>query len=267
MNKSQIVILKDNDWIEKQKYAGSIVAKAHNAIYDMIKGMASNLTLLQLNDLAEDIIRKNNCIPTFLNYKGFPSSICASINNELVHGFGNRNIELTNGDIIKIDIGTTFEGAIGDCAVTYVYGKVRDNNIARMLVSCQDALYDAIKVVESGRRLGEIGKSIWDRSKTDGFGVITDFGGHGIDNNKLHSEPFVNNKSSSNDGITMQPGLSIAIEPMFVNGFNAKTRMGSDKWTIFTKDIGCHWEHSITIDNNGDRHIITEHGISARDFV
>jgi len=100
----------------------------------------------------------------------------------------------------------------------------------------------------------------------DGFGVIVNFGGHGIDYNKLHADPFIPNKSSVNEGVTMQAGMSIAIEPMFVLGKNVKTKTLSDKWTVITHDIGCHFEHSISLDEDGNRHIITEHGISAKDY-
>jgi methionyl aminopeptidase len=265
--KSEIVVLKDNNWLSRQKIAGRVVAKAHNEIYSCVKGMAGGLTPHHLNDLAESIIRNNNCTPTFLNYRGFPSSICVSINQELVHGSGLRDILFKDGDVIKIDIGATFEGSIADCAVTYVYGKIKSPEIGRGLISCQNALYDAIGLVEPGKRIGELGKAIWERAKKDGFGVITDFGGHGIDYDKLHAPPFIPNKASSSDGVTIQPGMSIAIEPMFVIGQNIKTKLLSDKWTVITRDIGYHFEHSITLDNNGNCHIITEHGIKAKDFV
>ena len=266
--KSEIIVLKDKEWLDRQKLAGRVVAKAHNEIYAMLKGTAGGLTLSKLNSLVDELIRYNNCTPTFLHYRGFPATICASLNKELVHGIGTRDIELKNGDILKIDIGATFEGAIGDCAVTYVYGKLTNPEIGRMLVSCQEALHDAIKIVEPGRRIGEIGKAIWDRSKKDGFGVIVDFGGHGINYDKLHADPFIPNKSASNDGVTIQAGMSIAIEPMFTENSNrTKTKLMVDKWTVVTQDIGCHFEHSVTLDENGNRHIITDHGISASDFV
>jgi methionyl aminopeptidase len=264
--KSEIIVLKDKEWLERQKIAGRVVAKAHQEIYAMLKGMASGLTLAALNSAVEDLIRRNNCVPTFLGYRGFPASICASMNNELVHGIGTRNIQLKNGDVLKVDIGATFEGAIGDCAVTYIYGKAKNPEVVRMLVSCQDALYDAISLVEPGHRIGELGKAIWEKAKGDGFGVIVDYGGHGIDENKLHADPFISNKSSSNDGVIIQPGMSIAIEPMFVLGKNIRTKVLTDKWTVITHDIGCHFEHSITLDEEVNRHIITDHGISVREY-
>lgn len=264
--KSEIIVLKDKEWLDRQKIAGRVVAMAHQEIYAMLKGTASGLTLATLNTAVDDFIRRNNCIPTFLGYYGFPSSICASLNNELVHGNGTRDIKLKDGDVLKIDIGATFEGAIGDCAVTYIYGKTKNPEILKMLVSCQNALYDAIALVEAGHRIGELGKAIWERSKSDGFGVIVDYGGHGIDEDKLHADPFISNKSSSNDGVVIQPGMSIAIEPMFVLGKNTKTRVQPDKWTVITHDTGCHFEHSITLDEEGNRHIITDHGINAKDY-
>lgn len=264
-SKGEIVVLKDNLWLKRQKFSGKVVAKAHQEIFNLIHKQATNLTLRNIGEVAEEIIKKNGCDPTFLNYRGFPSVICTSLNKELVHGFATRDIILKNGDVLKVDIGATFEGAIGDCAVTYVYGKTSDK-VAKLLVSCQEALQEVIKVIRPGIRIGEIGKIIFDKSKTDGFGVITNYGGHGIDYNKLHSPPFIPNKSRADDGLTIQPGMSIAIEPMFVLGKNTNTKILSDKWTVVTHDIGCHYEHSITFDEDGACHIMTDHGISAKDF-
>jgi methionyl aminopeptidase len=265
--KGEVVALKDKLWLKRQKYAGRVVAKVHQELYAMIRGRSAHLSLSKMGDVAEDIIRKNDCTPTFLNYRGFPSVICTSLNKELVHGFATRDTELQEGDVLKVDIGATFEGAIGDCAVTYVYGKAKNDKVLKMLVSCQDALYDAIKAFKPGRRMGEVSTAIWRRGKKDGFGVITAFGGHGLDYDKLHAAPFVPNISKINEGIVIQPGMSIAIEPMFVLGKNTNTRILNDKWTVVTRDVGCHYEHSVTLDEDGHQHIMTDHGICAKDFV
>ena len=266
-NKGEVITLKDKLWLNRQKYAGRVVAKTHQEFAAMMRGRSAHLTLKKLSKIADEILRKNNCIPTFLDYRGFPSVICTSLNKELVHGFATRDIELQEGDVLKIDIGATFEKAIADCAVTYIYGKAKNDKILKMLVSCQDALHDAIEAMEPGRCLGEISNAIWKRGKADGFGVITDFGGHGLDYDKLHAAPFVPNKARITDGITLQPGISIAIEPMFVLGKNTNTKILKDKWTVVTRDIGCHYEHSVTLDEMGHRHIMTEHGICAKDFI
>jgi methionyl aminopeptidase len=263
IKKGEIITLKTYDWINNQKFAGRVVASIHREFFKIVKNK-ENVKLSDLGNLANSIIRKNNCIPTFLNYKGFKSVICASLNKELVHGTA-RDIALKEGDVLKIDIGATYNGAIADCAVTYVYGKTSDK-IMEMLISCQKALKEAINVVEPGNRIGEIGKVIFQRSKADGFGVITNYGGHGIDVGILHASPFISNKSRADEGITIQPGMSIAIEPMFVLGKNINTKILPDKWTVVTSDIGCHYEHSVTLDKNGNRHIITDHGIEAKDF-
>ena len=266
MTRGNVIVLKDSDWLKRQVFAGKVVSRIHREIFPMMVGKVEHLTTTAIGLLANDIIQKNNCTPTFLGYRGFSSVVCASVNKELVHG-ATRDVELQEGDVIKIDVVCTFEGAIADCAVTYVYGKAKNPNIIRMLASCQAALSEAIGVFKPGRRIGEIGNIIFQRSKTDGFGVITDFGGHGLDYNVLHAPPFVPNKSRAQEGLTIQPGMSIAIEPMFVLGKNTNTKLLKDKWTVLTNDIGCHYEHSVTLDEDGHQHIITEHGIQAKSFA
>lgn len=265
MTRGDVIVLKDSDWLKRQTFAGKVLSRIHREIFPMMVGKSEHLTTTTLGLLAQDIIQKNNCLPTFLGYRGFGSVICASINKELVHG-STRDEELQEGDVLKVDVGVTFEGAIADCAVTYIYGKAKNPNIIKMLVSCQEALSEGIKVFVPGKRIGDIGSVIFQVSKRDGFGVITDFGGHGLDYNILHAPPFVPNKSKAQEGVTIQPGMSIAIEPMFVQGKNTNTKLLKDKWTVITHDIGCHYEHSVTLDEEGHQHIITEHGINAKSF-
>lgn len=265
--KGEIITLHDDEWLRRQKIAGQVVALVHKRIFELIKGQASNLYLCDLDAIAKNIILSHNCAPTFYKYKGFPSAICASINKELVHGFGNRKIRLEQGDVLKVDVGATFEGAIGDCAFTYIYGKPKNNKVAKLLISCQEALNESINSISLVKKLGTIGSTIFKKAQSDGFGVITKYGGHGLDYNSLHSAPFVENKSKEDDGITIQPGLAIAIEPMFVLGTNTNTRTMADKWTVMTADIGAHFEHSVTFDKNGGKHIITRHELDVKDIL
>jgi methionyl aminopeptidase len=258
--------LKDDLWLKRQKIAGEVVSKIHREIFRLMKTKSSNLRLKDIHDLAIDYNTKGNCEPTFLGYKGFPSSCCASVNKEIVHGLGNRELVLSEGDIVKIDVGATFEGAIADCAVTYCYGDISEENY-KLLLSCQNALKDAIKQFKPGNRIGHIGNAIFNRGKEDGFGVIDSFGGHGINYNHLHAFPFVPNKSRVDEGIRIHPGMSIAIEPMFVIGQNIKTKTLSDNWTVVTKNIGAHFEHSVTLDKDGKCHIITDHGVEVKDYI
>jgi methionyl aminopeptidase len=267
LDNGQIIVLKDKKWIKRQKIAGDVIKNIHHEFFKMIKGMSKNLTLSSLEKVANNIIDNSGCTPTFLHYRGFPTSVCASLNKELVHGFANRDIILQSGDVLTLDVGVTFQSAIADCAVTYIYGKPKDDKIMKLLFSCQNALYDAIEVFKPGNKIGEIGNVIHKKSKDDGFGVITMYGGHGIDSDMLHASPFIANKSKSSDGVIIRPGMSIAIEPMFVFGKNTNTKILNDKWTVITKEIGVHFEHSVTIDEDGNKHIITDHKIFVKDFI
>ena len=265
MSKEELIVLKGPEFLKKQKFAGTVLASIHKEYFKLMKGTGS-VNLLDLGELAGTMIKDKGCTPTFLGYKGFPGTVCTSLNKEIVHGYP-RDIELKDGDVIKIDIGVTFERCIADCAVTYVYGKAKSPDVLKMIVSCQEALHDGIDAFKVGNRIGDIGAAIFKRSKADGFGVIDKYGGHGIDEDVLHAAPFVPNKCKATDGVTIQPGMSIAIEPMFVIGKNTNTKTLKDKWTIATKEIGAHFEHSVTLDKDGNKHIITEHGICAKDFI
>jgi methionyl aminopeptidase len=262
-----IVELKDNQWLEKQKFAGNVLNNIHREFFQMFKGKTQGLTLSFLNKIAHQMIEEQKCVPTFLNYNGFPTTICASVNQELVHGFANRDFELKEGDVVKIDLGVTYESAIADCAVTFIYGKPKNDNIFKLLLSCQNALYKAVEKFKPGNRIGELGNAIYKQAQQDNFGVIIEYGGHGINYNTLHAEPFISNKSSVNEGVRIQPGMSIAIEPLFVLGKNTKTKIINNKWTVITKEINAHFEHSVTLDSQGNQHIITDHGIFVKDFV
>ena len=198
---------------------------------------------------------KSETSPTFKGYKGFPSAICTSVNEHLVHGIVTEYV-LKDGDIITIDLGATYEGAIGDAASTFVYGNTKSKEATRMIDLCKQALYAGIKAIKVGSRLGVIGDAIHKLVKDSGFGLIVNYGGHGINYNTPHAPPFVSNRSSVNDGIRIQPGLSIAIEPMLVMG-DTKTHILNDNWTVVASGISCHHEHSVFITNDSV-HIMTE---------
>lgn len=255
----EIINLKDNDWLQRQKKAGAVVAFIHQKIAEMMSKKAC-LSTKDIETFATDYIIKNKCTPTFFQYNGFPGKICASTNYTIVHGVPNNN-PLKEGDIVKIDIGATFEGTIADCAFTFIFGKTNNTEVKRMLVACQYAINKSIENIKPGKKLGIIGNTIFNISKDSGFGVLIDYGGHGIDYNRLHAPPFVANKSREDDGIIIQPGLSIAIEPMFVLNNNTNTKLLPDKWSVQTKELGCHYEHSVTLDEEGNKHIITNHGL------
>jgi methionyl aminopeptidase len=252
---SQIINLKDDLWLKRQKHAGRCVANCLIECGKAIKAVTPNLSLIDLENIAIRQINSMDCIPTFYNYKGFPGKVCISVNNQLVHGIPTDYV-LQDGDVVSVDLGATFEGAIADAARTWIYGTPRSQEHVRLIQTCKDSLAAGIKAIEIGKHLGVIGYAIHQYTKNSGFNLITNYGGHGLDYNKPHSEPFVNNKSQSNEGIRIQSGLSIAIEPMLVIG-EAKTKILDDKWTVVTPGIGVHFENSVTIMESGV-HVVTE---------
>jgi methionyl aminopeptidase len=264
MTKGLLVNLKNDDWLAKQKLAGRVVSAIFKDCALLIKNKTPNLKLKEFEQIAQRQIRLSDCEPSFLNYRGFPSVICTSVNNTLVHGIPSDYI-LQNGDVLKLDVGVTYQGAIADAAFTFIYGTPKSEEHVKLVCACQNALNQAVKSISVGKRLGSIGAVI--RKNSNGFGVINRYGGHGLDWNILHADPFVSNDGHDNEGIRIQTGLSIAIEPMLVIGKNIETTVAADNWAVLTNDIGAHFEHSVTVDFNGQVHIITEHFLNAIDYI
>lgn len=251
----QFVDLKEANWFEKQKHAGKAVASCLRFAKNAIEYHSPNLSLLDIEQECIKILNSMDCTPTFKGYRGFPGAVCASVNNELVHGIP-RDYVLQDGDVVKIDLGATFDGVIADAAISAIYGEPKSWQHHRLLKVCKGALDQAISKIEIGKQLGCIGHAIHSHVKKSGFKLITNYGGHGISLNKPHSEPFVANKARPDEGIRIQPGLAIAIEPMLAIGSD-KTTIAKDGWTVKTKDISCHWEHSIFVGK--DRvHVLTD---------
>lgn len=244
---NSIVELFGEDFLQKQRVAG----KVHNSLMKELINIVNSeqdVSLNKLNDFAYNFIINNKCTPTFLNYKGFPGSICTSVNEHLVHGIP-TNYVLKEGDVLSIDFGVTYEGAIADAATTVIYGAERLEEkyyeINRMIKFCKLALEAGINAVKIGKTVGDIGKSIFNTVKNSGYGLVTDYGGHGLAWNKPHAHPFVPNKYIE-DTVHIQPGMTLAIEPMLVFG-EPKTSVLDDGWTVITPNIGVHEEHTIFI--------------------
>jgi methionyl aminopeptidase len=221
---------------------------------------ADKISLKDIEKSSLDILKSMDCTPTFHNYKGFPGAVCLSVNKDLVHGIPSDYI-LQNGDVVTLDLGATFEGAIADAAFTCIYGEPKDPKHMEMLTLCQSALNAGINAVAVGKRLGVIGSNIFKTARDKGFGIVDEYGGHGINYNQPHAPPFVSNKSRDNEGPIIQNWMNFAIEPMLIMGGSNKTKIAADGWTVFGNDIGCHFEHSICIDGEGILHIVTEHGM------
>jgi methionyl aminopeptidase len=241
---NSLIDLKNQNWLEKQRIAGRITAGALSLLQQETK-LGTTKSLLELDKLAETYIRDNECIPTFLHYRGFPNSVCISVNNQLVHGIP-TNYCLQNGDIVSFDLGATYEGAIADSAITCIYGEPKKQEHVRLLEACYQSLLRGIEAVSVSKKIGCIGDAIYKSSKNSGFNLIQQYGGHGISWNKPHTEPFIANRSSPDIGARIQPGLTIAIEPMLIIGDTA-THIDKDGWTVWGKNLSCHWEHTIFV--------------------
>lgn len=244
-----LVNLKDQNWLEKQRVAGKIVAASLNELEGYCKSKTFH-SMATLSDVIERFIIKEGGLPTFKGYKktgypDFPAAVCISVNKALVHGIPDDTV-LSDGDVVSFDLGVTYQGAIADSAITCIFGTPADSMHVSLVKATEEALMQGINAVTVGKRLGCIGHAISKYAKSKGFGLVNNYGGHGLDWNVPHAPPFVANKSEPTEGIRIQPGLSIAIEPMLVIG-DPTTQTLEDGWTVVTKNIGAHAEHSIFV--------------------
>ncbi len=261
MQIGDIIPLHDTAWYERQKIAGQCVAKCLKTTKQIVQEFGvscSKLTGKDLEQICHNIFLEYNCQPTFLNYKGFPGKICLSRNKELVHGIPKDEF-FQIGDVIKIDLGATFEGAIADAALTVIYGLPKDRSHQELINLCQKSLSQGISAVQIGKKLGVIGNAVYQTVRRQNrFSLVTRYGGHGLDYNRPHAPPFVSNKTQSNEGPIIQAEMSLAIEPMLVLGDNFTRVSEKDGWTVLTNGIGAHFEHTIFIHHDGKIEIMTE---------
>lgn len=241
---NMFVDLKDDKWLALQRIAGRIASDALLLLDNAVKEKSTK-SLIDLNQMAEDFITNAGGICTFKGYKGFPAGVCISVNKQLVHGIP-TDYQLQEGDIVSFDLGVTVDGAIADTAITCIYGQPKSEQHVKLVKATEESLMQGIKAIKVGKRLGCIGEAIFNVVKTSGFSVVNNYGGHGLDWNTPHASPFVENKSDATKGIRIQSGLAIAIEPMLVIG-RPDTQTGSDGWTVYTPDIGAHFEHSVFV--------------------
>jgi methionyl aminopeptidase len=235
-------ILKTEAEFDAMRRAGRLVAQAHEAIAEAIKpGMSSK----DLDAIAEAVIVKGGGRPAFKGYHGFPATICASYNEEVVHGIPNRR-KLEEGDIISVDIGSIIHGHYGDSAWTYAVGKV-DPEVAKLLEVTEKSLYDGLYAARAGAHVGDIGAAVQDTVEAAGFSVVRDFVGHGIGRN-LHESPQIPNFRMQDPGPILKAGEALAIEPM-VNIGTYQVRVKKNGWTVVTTDgkWSAHFEHTIIV--------------------
>ncbi len=233
--------------IELLRQAGKIVAMTHEYLKPYVK---AGISTKELDEMAEKFIRSQGAIPSFKGYGGFPGSICASINDVLVHGIPNAAHILKDGDIISIDIGANYKGYHGDSAWTYAVGEVSEEAKELMRVT-EESLYRGLDQVKPGNRISDISNAIQTFVEAHGYGVPRDYTGHGIGTN-LHEDPIVPNFGIAGRGPKIVSGMVIAVEPMVTLG-DYHTRTLLDDWTVKTIDgkITAHYEHTIVVTDEG----------------
>lgn len=237
-----MIILKSNTEIEYMREAGKIVAYAHEAVRDAIK---PGITTKELDEIAEKEIRKHGSIPAFKGLYEFPASICASINEEVVHGIPGLKV-LKDGDIISVDIGALYKGYNGDSAKTHPVGNVTDK-VQKLIDVTKQSFYEGLKFAREGYRLSDISHAIQNYVENNGFSVVRDFVGHGI-GQEMHEDPQIPNFGPPGKGPRLKAGMALAIEPM-VNMGTFKVKVLKDDWTVVTLDKkpSAHYEHTIVI--------------------
>ncbi|WP_141327450.1 type I methionyl aminopeptidase [Myxococcus sp. AB025B] len=241
------VEIKSREEIALMREAGRIVADVLDALEQAV---VPGITTWELDALAEKMTAERGARPAFKGYLGFPCVLCASINDEVVHGIPSRKRKLVEGDLMKLDFGVSYRGWFGDSARTVPVGKVSAE--ARSLVeTTREALQKAIQAMKPGNRLGDIGHAVQRHVEARGFSVVRDFTGHGI-GRKLHEHPHVPNYGQAGAGMKLRAGMVLAVEPM-VNAGTSDIEILDDDWTAVTADrkLSAHFEHTILITDGG----------------
>jgi methionyl aminopeptidase len=237
-----MIILKSEREIALMREACKILSATLSALKDIVK---PRVTTKELDKFADEFIRKRHAVPAFKGYRGYPASLCASINEVVIHGIPS-NIRLKEGDIIGLDIGVLYKGYHGDAAITVPVGEI-DAEKEKLLKVTEEALYRGINEARQGNRLYDISHAIQEWVEKNGFSVVREFVGHGI-GKSLHEDPPIPNFGTKGKGPRLRKGMTLAIEPM-VNAGTRKVKILKDKWTAVTSDgkPSCHFEHSIAI--------------------
>ena len=241
------MICKNEIDIEGMRQANLIVRDALIYAESLIK---PGISTYELDKLIEKFIIDKGAIPSFLNYEGYPASICASPNEVVVHGIPSKEVILKEGDIISIDIGTLFNGYNGDAARTFPVGKISDEK-QRLIDVTKQCFFEGIKQLRIGGRIGELSHAIQQHAENNGYSVVRELIGHGI-GHKMHEEPEVPNYGSKTSGARVKDGMCIAVEPM-INMGRREVVMKNDGWTISTLDKlpSAHYENTVLITSNG----------------
>jgi methionyl aminopeptidase len=244
-----MITLKSPQEIERMRVAGRVTALTIRRVLDALR---PGMSTMDLDRVAERSIRAEGCTPSFLGYRGFPASICTSIDDEIVHGIPSPKRVLQEGDLLSLDVGAVFEGYHGDSAVTvFVGGRPPSEEAARLVKVTEEALYAGIAALQMGGRISDVGHAVQEVAEPAGFTLVREYGGHGV-GRALHEDPMILNYGRPGRGPVVKRGLVVAIEPM-VNIGDWRTEVLEDDWTVVTSDgsLSAHFEHTIAMTEDG----------------
>lgn len=241
------VTIKSNREIELMREAGKILARVHEELATFVK---AGMTTLEIDKKGEELIREFKCIPSFLNYNGYPGSVCVSVNDEVVHGIPSKDRMIREGDIVSLDTGVIYMGYQSDAARTLAIGEVSEE-AKRLIKITEESFFQGIKFAKEGYHLNDISTAIQEYVEAAGFSVVRDLVGHGIGTH-LHEEPEIPNFRQKRRGLKLQAGMTLAIEPM-VNAGRYDVEWLDDDWTVVTEDgsLSAHYENTILITKDG----------------
>jgi methionyl aminopeptidase len=247
VNTADSINKKSRHDIRLMQRAGQIVAEVHALVRDMAK---PGVSTLELDEACEALIRKAGALPTFKGYHGFPATICASVNDEVVHGIPKATTILKEGDVLSLDVGATYRGLVADAAFTMGIGTIAPD-VQALLDATEASLHAAIKVCLPGNYLEDVSGAIEDVGAATPYGLVKEYGGHSV-GHKLHEEPFIHNYRTGVRGPLLRSGNTLAIEPMLTLGQPVVKTLG-DKWTVVTVDglPSAHFEHTVWISDDG----------------
>jgi methionyl aminopeptidase len=248
-----MIIYKSPDEIDKMRVSGRITAGTIERVLAAVRPGASTA---DLDAVAEAYIREQGAIPSFKGYRGFPASICTSINNEIVHGIPSGRRILRVGDLVSLDFGAIWEGFHSDSAVTVFVGEPPSSEAEKLVRITEEALEAGIAQIRPGARIGDVSSAVQQVAEGAGFSIVREYVGHGV-GRSLHEDPQVPNYGTPGRGPELRPGLVLAIEPM-VNLGGWQTRVLADDWTVVTADgsLSAHFEHTIAVTEDG-REVLT----------
>ena len=246
------VSIKSEREIQLMRESCKILAKVYE---ELEKAIRPGVSTKEIDTLAEKLIRSYDCVPNFLNYNGFPGTICASVNEEVVHGIPDKNRILKDGDIISIDCGCIYKGYHSDAARTYAVGSI-SKEVQQLMDVTKQSFFEGIKMAKAGNHLYDISNAIDDYVTPFGYGIVKDLVGHGI-GTSLHEDPQIPNFKQKRKGLLLQPGMTFAIEPM-INMGTWEVEFLDDDWTVVTRDglRSAHYENTVLI-TDGEPEILT----------